>query len=239
MTLGLFVRYLHFLGLFIWVGALVAEWILLRTSLPRATVKRLAIIDRWYGLGAVVVVGTGFLQWFVVGKPAEFYNGNHLFYLKVGLATVVGLLSIYPTVFFAKNSKGDDPSSIVAIPSRVKQVVGIQLGLMVIIPMLATLMAAGVGYRSPEQAESPLAIAAREYRDNQDYASLQSVMDQLPAELDTATVRQLLGEPIDMGFDYRYLTDSVGPNGCAVGAVFHIASETGLIDQRWVDEICE
>ena len=41
-----------------------------------------------------------------------------------------------------------------------------------------------------------------------------------------------------MGFDYRYLVDSTGENGCVIGAVFHIGEE-GKIDQKWVDEICE
>ena len=41
-----------------------------------------------------------------------------------------------------------------------------------------------------------------------------------------------------MGFDYRYLIDSVGPKGCVMGAVFHI-DENGKIDQKWLDEICE
>ena len=57
-------------------------------------------------------------------------------------------------------------------------------------------------------------------------------------DVDTAYVKKILGKPIDMGFDYRYLIDSTGVKGCPIGAVFHI-SETGKIDQKWIDEICE
>jgi hypothetical protein len=64
------------------------------------------------------------------------------------------------------------------------------------------------------------------------------VVDLLPPGSDTARVKDILGEPIDMGFDYRYTLDSVGPTGCVVGAVFHI-DEQGKIDQKWLDEICE
>ena len=56
--------------------------------------------------------------------------------------------------------------------------------------------------------------------------------------VDTLFVKSILGEPINMGFDYRYLIDSVGQNGCTIGAVFHI-NEEGKIDQKWLDEICE
>jgi len=79
---------------------------------------------------------------------------------------------------------------------------------------------------------------ARKFQQSKDYQHLQQVLTLLPEEIDTAYVKKLLGEPIDMGFDYRYLTDSVSPQGCAVGAVFHI-DEYGQIDQRWLDEICE
>lgn len=56
--------------------------------------------------------------------------------------------------------------------------------------------------------------------------------------VDTVFVKSILGEPISMGFDFRYLIDSVGPNGCTIGAVFHI-NEMGTIDQKWINEMCE
>ena len=76
------------------------------------------------------------------------------------------------------------------------------------------------------------------YQTHQDYHSLNQVVELIDLNVDTAFVKSILGEPIDMGFDYRYLIDSVGPNGCAMGAVFHIDSG-GKIDQKWLDEICE
>ena len=85
---------------------------------------------------------------------------------------------------------------------------------------------------------NPLLKAGLHYQKHQDYPSLQLVVGQLPENADTALVQSILGEPIDMGFDYRYLLDSVGPNDCVIGAVFHIA-EGGIIDQKWIGEICE
>ncbi|MEM7574884.1 MAG: DUF2214 family protein [Bacteroidota bacterium] len=145
MTLYIIIRYLHFLGIFVWVGALTAEWVLLQPELPRKTVKRLMMIDRLYGLAAIVVVGMGLLMWFKVGKPAEFYNTNGLFHLKVGLAGAVGLLSLYPTRFFARQAKGEDQEAIVNIPPSVRQFILAELLIMIIIPLLAVLMATGLG----------------------------------------------------------------------------------------------
>ncbi|MBT33941.1 MAG: hypothetical protein CMO01_30120 [Thalassobius sp.] len=76
------------------------------------------------------------------------------------------------------------------------------------------------------------------YQQHQDYKSLSQVLDLMEEDLDTGYVKHVLGEPIDMGFDYRYLIDSTGPNGCVVGAVFHI-DDSGKIDQKWIGEVCE
>lgn len=76
------------------------------------------------------------------------------------------------------------------------------------------------------------------YQQTQSFEALQYVVDNLPEGSDTSFVKAILGEPIDMGFDYRYLVDSIGPNGCVMGAVFHIGDQ-GTIDQQWTGEICE
>ncbi len=76
------------------------------------------------------------------------------------------------------------------------------------------------------------------YQKHQDYTSLSKVVELIELAVDTIYVQTILGEPIDMGFDYRYLVDSIGPKGCTIGAVFHISDE-GKIDQKWINEICE
>ena len=76
------------------------------------------------------------------------------------------------------------------------------------------------------------------YQKHQDYKSLYQVVELMELNVDTGYVKSILGEPIDMGFDYRYLVDSIGPKGCSIGAVFHINS-LGEIGQKWIDQICE
>jgi hypothetical protein len=88
------------------------------------------------------------------------------------------------------------------------------------------------------QSTSELEGLGQHYQNHQDYKSLEKVVELIELDIDTSLVRSILGEPIDMGFDYRYLIDSVGENGCVIGAVFHI-DEFGKIDQKWIDEICE
>lgn len=76
------------------------------------------------------------------------------------------------------------------------------------------------------------------YQSHKDYYSLSKVVELMPEGEDTSRIKNILGEAINMGFDYRYLVDSTGPNGCVIGAVFHI-DDFGKIDQQWIGEICE
>ena len=78
----------------------------------------------------------------------------------------------------------------------------------------------------------------KHFQQHHDYNSLNKVLDLMASDIDTSYVKEILGDPIEMGFDYRYLLDSTGPNGCVVGAVFHI-DDAGGIDQKWIGEICE
>jgi putative membrane protein len=141
------VRYVHFLGIFAIVGSLTVEHLLLKPQMTRAEIRRLSIIDAIYGIGAVVAVIAGLTLWFGgVGKPVEFYSKNFVFHTKVTLVVIMAVLSSFPTIFFIKNRKGKSPEELVDIPGRIKMLVRIQLVLLILVPLLATLMARGVGY---------------------------------------------------------------------------------------------
>lgn len=81
-------------------------------------------------------------------------------------------------------------------------------------------------------------VHGQQYQKNKDFKSLVKAIDLMPKDITTQQVKKILGEPIDNGFDYRYLVDSTGVNNCNVGAVFSIDLQ-GKITHRWVDEICE
>lgn len=144
MTAEIFFRYVHFISLFIAVSALVTEYLLLKPQLIRQELQRIYRVDSIYGLSAVLFVAAGMMLWFVVGKPAEFYSKNWIFYVKIILAVTAGLLSIIPTIFFFKERKGD-PNELVNAPAKLKWYIRLQLLIMFIVPLLATLMAKGVG----------------------------------------------------------------------------------------------
>lgn len=138
-------RYSHFLFIITMSAALVGEALLIKPEMDRTALKRLAKLDAVYGLSALLLVAAGLVLWFAVGKPAEFYTKNPVFHVKLSLAVILGLVSIYPTVFYIKNSRGPATEQLVALPNSIRFAVYIQLAILIIIPLLATLMAKGIG----------------------------------------------------------------------------------------------
>ena len=137
-------RYFHFIMLFTLVSTVVVQHLLIEDQLPRKEIKRISLVDRMYGISAILAVASGLTLWFVVGKPQEFYSANWIFHTKVSLVVIVGLLSIVPTRFFIKNCKGEE-DEIVSVPSKIKHLIRAQLLLIFLIPLLAVLMAQGRG----------------------------------------------------------------------------------------------
>lgn len=138
-------RYLHLLTLFIMVGCVVAQQFMIDREMSGKAIQRISRTDLVYGISSILVVALGLTLWFGVGKPAEFYTGNWIFLLKVGLFILVGLLSIYPTLFYQKKRKSMEPHEKTNVPPRVILVVRLELILLLIIPLLAVLMATGIG----------------------------------------------------------------------------------------------
>ncbi|HEY3430673.1 MAG TPA: DUF2214 family protein, partial [Cyclobacteriaceae bacterium] len=127
-------------------SVLVAEHLLLKKELTRQEIGRLARIDAVYGFAALLLVSVGLTLWLgSVGKPAIYYSKNWIFHLKITLFVTIGLLSIYPTIFFLKNRKGN-PHETVAIPGVIFWLLRFELLLLFILPLLAGLMARGVGF---------------------------------------------------------------------------------------------
>jgi putative membrane protein len=145
MYAEIFVRYAHFISIFAMVSSLVAEHLLLKNQLSRKEIGRIATIDGIYGLTSIFVVGAGLTLWFGgIGKPSIFYTNNWVFLTKLAIVTIAGLLSIYPTVFFLKNRKGEE-NEIITVPTAVKMTVRVEMLLLFIVPLLAAFMAKGVG----------------------------------------------------------------------------------------------
>jgi putative membrane protein len=131
---------LHFVGVFMVVAAVFTEWVLLKPVLSRAEIMKLARIDGIYGAGAILVLAAGLTLWLTdLGRPAEFYTRNSYLYIKLGVFSVIGLLSIYPTVWFMRNRKGD-ASDLIDVPRVMQGILLAELLLLLTMPLWAVMM---------------------------------------------------------------------------------------------------
>ncbi|PCK32847.1 DUF2214 family protein [Pseudoalteromonas piscicida] len=140
------VRYIHFIGILFLASTLAIENVLLSKSMSNQGIKRLAVIDGLYGVSALVTLGAGLTLWLVVGKPSEFYTKNPIFHAKVGLFLLVGLLSIIPTVFLLKHR--NTTAANLSVPQRIIVIKRVEMLLLLVLPLLATLIARGYGLSS-------------------------------------------------------------------------------------------
>jgi putative membrane protein len=142
LELLLIVRYLHYVGIFLVVSSLFFEAVFVTKEMSAKELKLLTKIDGLYGLGAILTTGMGVWMWLGdLGKPSDFYGDNWIFVLKFSLFIVVGLLSIYPTIFFITNAKLKET---VQVPAIIKKFIYIELAIVFFMPWLAGLVARGI-----------------------------------------------------------------------------------------------
>ncbi|MCB1650007.1 MAG: DUF2214 family protein [Pseudomonadales bacterium] len=141
--MDILIRYLHLLAALVLAGALLLENIAVQREISREDLRNLLKVDAVYGISAALVALCGLTLWLWVGKPAAFYNGNPVFHAKLTLFVLIALLSIYPTVFLLRQRKGVQET--IEVPAGVIRVLRLELLLLALIPVLAFLMARGVG----------------------------------------------------------------------------------------------
>jgi putative membrane protein len=141
--------YLHYLAIFVLFALLSLEHILFKLPLDSARARSLLRIDIAYGLCAGVVLLTGLARVIWYGKGWSYYLHNSVFHAKVGLFVLVGMLSIIPTLTFFewRNAlkAGLEPHTGEGRARLTVLVIRVELALLLVIPLLATLMARGFG----------------------------------------------------------------------------------------------
>lgn len=142
--------YFHALGLVLLFGGLLAEALFLRPRPDYHLARRLVFSDITYGVGAALLLLSGFARAAWTDKGGvEFYWDNPLFHLKLAVFTVVGLLSVYPTRQYLRwrrvTGSGDTPQVDDQTIGRMLILVRLELAVGSLIPLLAVLMARGIG----------------------------------------------------------------------------------------------
>ena len=144
------ITYLHFVGIIILFVSLGVELVLFQKEISHTNAKRIRLADAFYGISSVIIMSSGLLKAIEFGKGWAYYSHNWLFWSKIGAFSVIGLLSIYPTIYFFRWAKalknGETISVSEANYSLIKKLLIIEIGIAFFVPLLAVFMARGFGF---------------------------------------------------------------------------------------------
>jgi putative membrane protein len=149
---GVIVRWVlaavHLLALGIGLGAVWARGRALRAPLDVPGVRRVLYADTWWGLAAILWIGTGVARAFGgFEKGTLYYTHNHYFWVKMGLLMSILLLEAIPIITFIKWRKNLARGEAVdaANATTLATTSFIQAALVVFMVLAATAMARGYG----------------------------------------------------------------------------------------------
>lgn len=145
MTLDVLLASIHHLLVFPLVAVLIAELVLASGAPDAGRLRQLGKLDSLYGLLSMAVVVAGFVRAVYGAKGWSYYLHNEMFWAKISLFVLVGLLSAVPTVRLIRwRKQGVVPDA--AAMRGLRQWMLAEAALIALIPVVAVLMARGIAY---------------------------------------------------------------------------------------------
>ena len=138
----------HLLGLGIGLGSVWARARALSGDLDPRGLRRVFYADTWWGIAALLWIGTGLVRAFGgLEKGLPYYLHNHLFWGKMALLGLILLLEIRPMTTLirwrSRQARGEQPDTSPA--TGLARVSFVQAVLVVLMVLAATGMARGYG----------------------------------------------------------------------------------------------
>lgn len=146
--LRLLLAALHLLALGIGLGAVWTRGRALRGIVDGAALRRAFAADAWWGAAAVLWLATGLARLFAAtDKSLDYYLGNPLFHIKMGLFLLVILLEIWPmiTLIRWRRAMGRNQTATLAPARLIARISVIEALLVITIVFVAAAMARGYG----------------------------------------------------------------------------------------------
>ena len=137
--------YLHYVAIFAFLACLVAELLLYQPPFDERRARALGMVDLAYLFVAIFLFGAGFMRLWVSPKTGDFFWRNGFFYVKIACGTMIGLLSIIPTMHYYRYGKalaqGSAPVIALVEERRIRGYIVAQLVLACLMPLWGLLMA--------------------------------------------------------------------------------------------------
>jgi putative membrane protein len=142
-------EFLHYVGAFALVAALMLEFVLIKDELTMANARRLLVVDLAVGISAATVLIAGLLRVFLFDKGAAYYFHSAPFIAKLTLFVALALASLQPTVEFlswrAPLKSGQAPTVAPGKLRTIRAVIHFELAGIAFVVLFAVLMARGIG----------------------------------------------------------------------------------------------
>jgi len=140
---------LHHIAAFTLTACLIYEFVAYRKGLTVEEARRIQRVDLVYGIAAGLVVVVGLLRVYFFEKGSNYYFSNYVFWTKMALFTIVGLLSIYPTIRYIKwnpiLAENKSPEFPEQEYRNIRLLLWLEMAGLVLILFAAPLMARGIG----------------------------------------------------------------------------------------------
>jgi putative membrane protein len=139
---------IHLTALGIGLGAVWTRSRALAGTLDAAGLRRVFAADSWWGVAAVLWIGTGLLRAFAgFEKGTSYYVHNHLFWTKMGLLAIVLALEVRPMIQLIRWRVDIARGATVdtAPAPALARISAVQAVLVLLMVLAATAMARGYG----------------------------------------------------------------------------------------------
>jgi putative membrane protein len=145
---------LHLIGLSIAVGSIYLRALILSDVTDRAALHRAFRADNWWGISALVLIGTGLWRAFgSMEKTSSYYWPNYVFQAKMAALGLVLLLEIWPMITLVGWRWAEGRSALPTMDvirrkgKRIARISDLQALLLIGIIVAAVMMARGYGGR--------------------------------------------------------------------------------------------
>lgn len=141
--------WLHLAAAGIAASLLMAEYWLCRRVPDRSQVRLLGMADMGYWLALITSLATGLARLLYFGQDPAYYLANRLFWLKITLFVATGLAAAVAALQYQRwNREARVAPAFAPLTrevERVRAAIALGLGLWLVLPLLAVLVARGYG----------------------------------------------------------------------------------------------
>jgi putative membrane protein len=149
MDASFLIASLHHLLAFGMIGTLAAEFSVLRNEMDALAIRLIGRLDIAYGAFFVLLLGIGLVRAWGYEKGWDYYANSYAFWGKLGLYLAAAAFSVPPTLTFLRwrSSLAADTGFRPGVSQvqRLRRLMGVQVVLLVGVPVFAAMMARGLG----------------------------------------------------------------------------------------------